>query len=187
MEREQAEQARREFEQREAVRIANEKLAMQQQLAHNIQLAAANKKPPTSQASKFDMLLTDDETDDESKVHSGRPPVAEWSTRKWWTTDAMVKKNRSMFRLISQVSIVMNESTVNHIWPPLRLTDCLRKCQWLRIYKKCSRPFARKIWSGTRAPSGIRHHVTPQWICQSIERALFVGSGGSMLRIMLFN
>lgn len=56
---------------------------MQMQLAQNIKCAPPPKQLMGMPMSKFDMLLTDDETDDESKNLPGRPVVPEWSSRKY--------------------------------------------------------------------------------------------------------
>lgn len=62
------------------IRIAAEKKALQQRLKQNI-IVAAKKKPATSKY-VFEMLNTDDETDDESNPKPGRPTPPDWSLRK---------------------------------------------------------------------------------------------------------
>lgn len=63
------------------IRIATEKKALQKGLKQN-NVSAAKKKPASSKYT-FDMINTDDETDDESRSKLGRPTPPEWSLRKF--------------------------------------------------------------------------------------------------------
>lgn len=71
---------RAEREQMDEIRIAAEKKVLQQRHKQNIDEAA--KTIQTVSKYTFDMLNTDDETDDESNPKPGQPTPPEWSLRK---------------------------------------------------------------------------------------------------------
>lgn len=70
---------RKEREHLDQQRVQAEKLQLQQKMKLNMQ-AAMSKKVPTKYT--FDMLNTDDDTDDEANPVANRPRPPEWSTRK---------------------------------------------------------------------------------------------------------
>lgn len=72
---------RAEREQFDHIRIAAEKKALQERPKQNI--VVATKKKPAKSKYTFDMLNTDDETDDETNPKQGRPTPPEWSLGKF--------------------------------------------------------------------------------------------------------
>lgn len=86
VERELLEAERKERQQLDLQRsIEAEKAALkQQQLQNKLALQQMAKKKPVSKYT-FDMLNTDDDTDDESHPKAGRPPPPRWSVRKYFT------------------------------------------------------------------------------------------------------
>lgn len=80
IEQELAEAERKEKEHADNERINKEKQVMQLKLKKNLDVG--NKMSNHSPQYGFDMLQTDDETDDESKLSKKRPQAPEWSLRK---------------------------------------------------------------------------------------------------------
>lgn len=76
--KQEAEKKRLAKEKKDHLRVVTEKKALQLQLKQNI-VAAKNKPGVYS----FDLLNTDDETEDESNPKPGRPSPPEWSLRKF--------------------------------------------------------------------------------------------------------
>lgn len=91
-ERELLEAERKEREQMDLQRIQVEKQVMQQKLKLNQQAMskAAKSAKPTAGRYCFEMLNTDDETDDESHPVAGRPLPPSWSLRKYSVTSVCI-------------------------------------------------------------------------------------------------
>lgn len=99
IDRELLEAERKERELLDTQRIQAEKLAMQQKLKQNMLAQQARKKTTKY---NWDLLHTDDETDDENNVVDGRPGPPEWSLSKCSRLITLIVTQCPIFRFRQQ-------------------------------------------------------------------------------------